>query len=210
MAKFSVSDLNVWYDEFNARYFNNELKRCPIYINKAKRCLGIFTTKQDWFGVSVCIKISNYLDRPIKDVQNTLIHEMVHQWQWIKFRKCDHGTTFKNKAYEINKDGWNIQRCNSTDGCEVNNVNPNKIYNVCIFKKHNTFCKAVLASNKVDNFKKWIPTINGVTEVYFGFSRDKRLAKYTCSRTRLTWYSISEEEFNALTTRLAPLAKNVA
>lgn len=207
---FTITDLENWYDEFNAKYFNNELKRCPIHINKTKRALGQFDRRSDWFGTRCFIKISNYFDRPMKDIQNTLIHEMIHQWQWVKYHKCDHGTTFKNKASEINKDGWNIQRCNYTDGCEVNNVNPNKIYNVCIFKKHNKFCKAVLASNKVDNFKRWIPTISGVTDVYFGFSKDKRLANYTCSRTRLTWYSISEEEYNALTKRLAPITTKVA
>lgn len=210
MATFTVSELQMWYNEFNAKYFNNVLKPCPIHINNTKRSLGQFCRKTDWFGTRCFIKISNYLDRPIKDIQNTLIHEMVHQWQWMTYAKCDHGTTFKKKAQEINKDGWNIARCNSTEGCEVNNVNPNKIYNVCIFKNQNNYCKAVLASNKVDEFKRWIPTIKGVTDVYFGFSKDSKLAKFTCSRRRLSWYGISKQEFEFLTTKLTPLVKKVA
>ena len=207
---FTITDLEKWYDEFNARYFNNELKRCPIYINKTKRALGQFGRKRDWFEMRCFIKISNYFDRPMKDVQNTLIHEMIHQWQWVKYGVCDHGTTFKNKAMEINKDGWNIARCNSTEGCGITKANANKIYNVCIFKDNGKFCKSVLASNKVDSFKTWIPTISGVSGVYFGLSRDQRLARYTCSRTRLSWYEISEEEYNALTKRLAPITTKVA
>ena len=163
MATFTISDLCKWYDEFNAKYFDNELTRCTIQINKTKRALGQFCRKNDWYSTRCFIRISNYLDRPIKDVQNTLIHEMIHQWQWVNFYHCDHGTTFKQKAREINKDGWNIARCNSTEGCEVNNIHSNKIYNVCIFKKDGRFCKSVLASNKVDSFKRWIPTINGTS-----------------------------------------------
>lgn len=207
---FTITDLEKWYDEFNARYFNNELKRCPIYINKTKRALGQFGRKRDWFEMRCFIKISNYFDRPMKDVQNTLIHEMIHQWQWVTFGVCDHGDTFKQKAQEINKQGWNIARCNSTEGCGVTKANANKIYNVCIFKDNGKFCKSVLASNKVDSFKTWIPTISGVSGVYFGLSRDPRLARYTCSRTRLSWYEISEEEYNALTKRLAPITTKVA
>ena len=210
MATFTTKDLNEWYVKFNYLYFGGELKQCPIYISKTKRALGQFCRKNDWYGITMFIKISNYLDRPTKDVQNTLIHEMIHQWQWVKYGVCDHGTTFKNKAREINKDGWNIARCNSTVGCEVNNANPNKIYNVCIFKKDGMFCKSVIASNKVDSFKRWIPTISGISEIHFGFSRDTKLAKYTCSRSRLTWYQISEEEFTFLTTKLTPLIKKVA
>lgn len=207
---FTITDLEKWYDEFNARYFNNELKRCPIYINKTKRALGQFGRKRDWLEMRCFIKISNYFDRPMKDVQNTLIHEMIHQWQWVTFGVCDHGDTFKQKAQEINKQGWNIARCNSTEGCGVTKANANKIYNVCIFKDNGKFCKSVLASNKVDSFKTWIPTISGVSGVYFGLSKDPRLASYTCSRTRLSWYEISEEEYNALTKRLAPITTKVA
>lgn len=193
---FTTSELNNWYDRFNAKYFNNELNRCPIYINKTKRALGQFKANR-WYN-SCEILISNYLDRPIKDVQNTLLHEMVHQWQWVNYGHCDHKYTFKMKAQEINKDGWYISRCNSTDGCIANYVAPNKTYQICIFKRGTMFCKSVLASNRVDYFKGWIPTIDGITDIHFGVTTDPSFDKLVASRKRLTWYTMSEDEYNSL------------
>mgnify|MGYP003417961761 CR=1 FL=1 len=210
MATFSIKDLKEWYNEFNARYFNNELTRCEIILSKTKRALGQFCVDNSYWTPKQTIKISVYLDRPIKEVQNTLIHEMIHQWQYEEFGKSDHGKTFKDKAMEINKDGWNIARCNSTEGCVANNINPNKVYNVCIFKKDGRYGKAVIASTNVDTFKKWMPLIKGISEIYFGYSKDKNLGNYTCSRKKLTWKWIEENEFNFLTTKLTPLVRKVA
>lgn len=210
MTTFSVKDLKEWYNAFNARYFNNELICCEIVLSKTKHALGQFCVDNSYWIPKQSIKISVYLDRPIKEVQNTLIHEMIHQWQYMEFGKCDHGKSFKDKAAEINADGWNIARCNSTKGCVANNINPNKVYNVCIFKKDGRYGKAVIASTNVDTFKKWMPTIKGISDIYFGYSKDKKLANYTCSRKRLTWKWIEENEFNFLTTKLTPLVKKVA
>ena len=38
----------------------------------------------------------------------TLLHEMIHIWQYIIGYKGGHGTSFKKKANEINKFGWGI------------------------------------------------------------------------------------------------------
>ena len=32
---------------------------------------------------------------------HTLLHEMVHLWQWASGGKVDHGTTFRTKAKEV-------------------------------------------------------------------------------------------------------------
>lgn len=205
MATFSVEDLKGWYVKYNYLYFKGQLKQCPIYINHTKRVLGQFCIKRDWYGIiRYYIQISNFLDRPIRDVQNTLIHEMIHQWQWENFQKCDHGYTFKQKAKEINAEGgWDIARCNSTEGCTANYVRPNKVFQICIFKRNDRFCQSVLASNKVDYFKQWVPDISGISDLHFGTSTDSKLDKYTCSRTRLSWRWIEEEEFNQIKSRIA-------
>lgn len=204
MATFTTKDLNEWYVKFNYLYFGGKLKQCPIYINHTKRALGQFCRKRDWYGTRCFIKISNYLDRPIRDVQNTLIHEMIHQFQWETFGVCDHGYTFKQKAREINAEGgWDIARCNSTEGCTANYVRPNKTYQICIFKRNGRFCQSVLASNKVDYFKRWVPDINGISDLHFGTSTDSKLDKYTCSRTRLSWRWIEEDEFNQIKSKIA-------
>lgn len=208
MATFTVEDLKGWYVKYNYLYFKGQLKQCPIYINHTKRALGLFHVVNRWTD-ECYIKISNYLDRPIRDVQNTLIHEMIHQWQWVNYGRCDHGYTFKQKAKEINKDGWCIKRTNSTEGCFANYVAPNKVYQICVFKRNGKYCKSVLASNKVDYFKTWVPSIEGISGLYFGTSTDPSFDKYTCSRTRLTWHCITEDEYNTLVAKITRLASAV-
>lgn len=204
MATFSAEDLKGWYAKYNYLYFKGQLKQCPIYINHTKRALGQFCRDCDGYGIRYYIKISNFLDRPIRDVQNTLIHEMIHQWQWENFQKCDHGDTFKQKAKEINTEGgWNVARCNSTEGCAANYVRPNKVFQICIFKRNGRFCQSVLASNRVDYFKRWVPDVDGISDLHFGTSTDSKLNEYTCSRKKLSWQWIEEEEFNQIKSRIA-------
>ena len=117
---------------------------------------------------------------------------------------CDHGTTFKNKAREINAEGgWNVARCNSTEGCAANYVRPNKVFQICIFKRNGRFCQSVLASNRVDYFKRWVPDVDGISDLHFGTSTDSKLNEYTCSRKKLSWQWIEEEEFNQIKSRIA-------
>jgi predicted SprT family Zn-dependent metalloprotease len=38
---------------------------------------------------------------PWADVEETLLHEMVHQWQAESGRRVDHGREFRRKAREV-------------------------------------------------------------------------------------------------------------
>ena len=57
---FSVKYLKEWYNEFNARYFNNELTRCEIVLSKTKRALGQFCVDNTYWTPKQTIKISVY------------------------------------------------------------------------------------------------------------------------------------------------------
>ena len=82
-----------------------------------------FSNATSFLGQYCCtkdqIKMSTHYDLAERQLQNTFIHEMIHQWQWHTFYKVDHGETFKRKAFLINRDGWNIQRCSSINGVGV-------------------------------------------------------------------------------------------
>lgn len=117
-----------WIEEnyiiFNHEYFNDLLPPIGVGrmhiqlldINKQVSYIGIASwrpTSPDG-DVNICnreykIKINNYFsDLYEVEFQNVLLHEMIHIWQYIIGYKGGHGTSFKKKANEINKFGWDI------------------------------------------------------------------------------------------------------
>lgn len=89
------SNLQLAYDYFNETLFDNELTPCMITLHgRNQRCMGYFHAEQ-WQGKdeTACHEIALtpfHLDRPLKDVFGTLVHEMAHLWQQ------DHGKPSRN------------------------------------------------------------------------------------------------------------------
>lgn len=107
------------YITFNHKYFNDLLP--PIGVGRMHIQLLPVNKKVCYLGCAgyhngnnildrdYYIKINNYYSQIYEvEWQNVLLHEMVHIWQYIMGYKGGHVTSFKNKAKEINKDGWDI------------------------------------------------------------------------------------------------------
>lgn len=105
----TTTELRMWFKEFNAEYFDNKLSMPTLQIKKCKSYLGICYPSRK------IITISNFYSRSRHDFRETLIHEMIHLYNYnYDSRYIGHGTPFKSKAREINyKGGWNISRCSN-------------------------------------------------------------------------------------------------
>lgn len=125
--KLTLDYLYRKYDEFNAEYFDGKLPGCTIKLMRSRTLLG------QWKGRERCLRISTYCERDEAGFCNTLIHEMIHQWQWEIFRNVNHGQTFKMKAAEINRYGWDVKRCGGM--CE-NTVGPLETRTVIFYTYH--------------------------------------------------------------------------
>lgn len=124
------------FSKYNNLYFNNELKTPIFELFRSKTTLGQFCVENSHyvrFGgtPTIKIRISSYYKREEKDFDNTIIHEMIHQWIHQNGIKdtSSHGKYWLCVAKRINKDGWDIQP-RSTAHYEVKNGG-NKEY--CIF-----------------------------------------------------------------------------
>ena len=107
MATISTMTLKGWFNEFNAEYFDNKLSMPTLQVKTCKSYLG------KCYPSRRLIIISNFYDRPAHDIRQTLIHEMIHLYNWYFDSKyIGHGIPFKRKAREINNKGnWGIARC---------------------------------------------------------------------------------------------------
>lgn len=119
------------YDFWNDRYFGNELEKPVITIqpDAKNKATGWFVCGEVWREDgeekgAVEINISaQFLNRPIEDVAETMLHEMVHQYAYVNnMQDCSRGGAYHNKLFKklaenhgltVGKDsriGWAITR----------------------------------------------------------------------------------------------------
>jgi hypothetical protein len=95
--------LETLYHQFNQKHFGGTLGEIPIRLSgRMRRRLG---------ELSVDIRTGRPLELSLSrqhiarhswaEVEHTLLHEMVHQWQAETGLRIDHGRTFRRKAREV-------------------------------------------------------------------------------------------------------------
>lgn len=105
--KLSIEWIENYYAMFNAQYFENKLPKCIDFqiVNKKVNYLGKATNK---FPDPFLITLNGYYKLLELEWCNTLLHEMIHIWQFVTLENSGHGKSFKDKAKEINIYGWDI------------------------------------------------------------------------------------------------------
>ncbi len=97
--------LNKIFDLLNETFFENELSRPTITIQSTPKAYGHFSLREDtWIsklGGTHEINIgAGTLARPVEEVAATLLHEMVHYWNYQNgIQDCSRGNTYHNKRF---------------------------------------------------------------------------------------------------------------
>lgn len=128
------------YNEFNALMFNNELPNDLTFkISKSKNTWGFASFKYDYPNSTIkptSITISNYYDSPEHVKKNTLIHEMIHIYDYVlnphhfirNGRRVSghtynaHGWWFQEQCDRIRKYGYNIDTKVTADELKVSSL----------------------------------------------------------------------------------------
>ena len=99
--------LNKVFDLLNAEFFESELSRPTITIQSTPKAYGHFSLREDtWvskLGGTHEINIgAGTLSRNIEDVCATLLHEMVHYYNYVQgIQDCSRGGTYHNKKFKV-------------------------------------------------------------------------------------------------------------
>ena len=99
--------LNKILDLLNAEYFESTLSRPTITIQSTPRAYGHFTLNDDtWvstIGGTHEINIgAGTLARNIEDICATLLHEMVHYYNYVNgIQDCSRGNMYHNKRFKV-------------------------------------------------------------------------------------------------------------
>ena len=98
--------LNKIFDLLNEEFFESALSRPTITIQSTPKAYGHFSLREDtWvskLGGTHEINIgAGTLARPIEEVAATLLHEMVHYWNYEQgIQDCSRGNTYHNRRFK--------------------------------------------------------------------------------------------------------------
>lgn len=98
--------LNRIFDLLNETFFESELSRPTITIQSTPKAYGHFSLRDDtWIsknGTTHEINIgAGTLSRPIENVTATLLHEMVHYWNYQNgIQDTSRGGTYHNRRFK--------------------------------------------------------------------------------------------------------------
>jgi hypothetical protein len=95
------------WEWFNQELFGGKLKPCKLTFSRHRGSVGFFTPRRWKKGDQEIHEIALNpagLSRPLEEVMSTLVHEMVHQWQFdygTPPRKAYHDQEWADKMKEI-------------------------------------------------------------------------------------------------------------
>jgi SprT-like family len=95
--------LETLHRELNLRYFGGALGNVPIRLSGRMRTrLGeLAVDLKSGRPTEIGLSRRHLTRHPWAEVEETMLHEMVHQWQAESGLRVDHGPTFRKKAREV-------------------------------------------------------------------------------------------------------------
>jgi hypothetical protein len=99
----TAARLTEWHARYNAEHFGGELRSIEVRVSRRMRArLGHYmaaTSAGD--PPEIAISRRHLRRHGWEEALQTLLHEMVHQWQDEQRVPIDHGATFRRKAREV-------------------------------------------------------------------------------------------------------------
>jgi hypothetical protein len=97
-----AANLVEWHGKLNMDRFDGALTTPPIRVSRRMRSrLGHYSSARDGETGEIAISRRHIRRHGFAQAVQTLLHEMVHQWQDENGIAVDHGAAFKRKAREV-------------------------------------------------------------------------------------------------------------
>ena len=94
-----VRRLAALHDQLNARHFDGGLARIPFRVSRRMRTrLGELMLDAADRPIEIAISYRHVHRDGWDEAEQTLLHEMIHQWQAENGQPVDHGAIFRKKA----------------------------------------------------------------------------------------------------------------
>lgn len=198
------------FNEFNRLCFKGELPDVPIRLSNARTFLGqlAYKKRRTWTGkieyYDYVLKISTRVDMPEREVEDTILHEMIHYYIKVNNIKdsSTHGRVFRQIMNSINsRFGRNITvsyKLSEDQKKQAVDKRPKwHVLAIARFNDGRTGIKILPKyQDRIENFKQKVFLIPGVSSVEFFFTHDPFYNRYPVS-SAIKLHIISEDELNA-------------
>lgn len=185
------------FNKFNKEYFGERLPTPIIYINQSRKALGLCSYKLNKLNGTVThtIKISNFYDRPMHDIEQTLIHEMIHLYFHSKgMYHVKHGREFQDMARTFDKYGYDIHTTSKVEK-KTNDTIPLRF----LVKFHNPTDGMIwLCCLSTSKLAKWVVSMGrrGFKDIEYFKSTSALFGDYKVCQTKLSGKVFSPNAFN--------------
>jgi len=176
------------FKEFNDLIFEGKLSTPPIRVSCARKTLGKirYTKRSSLFGrehySDIQLLISNYFDLDEKELEDTIIHEMIHYYIVSNniHDTSSHGTIFKEMMSSINsRFGRHITISHKLKNEERDEKVDSRPKLVCISTfKDGRRGVTVASQTRLNMLMRTIPHINNIVECKWYISRDPFYCKF--------------------------------
>lgn len=191
--KFTVDRMQELYDEYNEKYFNNELPDIPLKTNRSRRTGGTVLAYKNKATGDIRIEhltISNFFEKDEEALKKIMLHEMIHVYFLNKGIIEGHGARFERMRKELSeKSGIDIPRTEDVSAYGVSDDIKSKMLDLLIYKRgddHSVylFKKDAIGDNLEDfvRGRKFMFNAYPDIEIYGVQSDDRRLLKYPVKR----------------------------
>ncbi len=207
-----TSNIPLIFDRFNSLIFGGELKPVPIVPSRARTFLAAmkFERKRNLFGKvaysNVRMVVSGQIQtlKTEKEVEDVIIHEMIHYYILSKGLKDDapHGKIFRRMMEDINqKFGRNItvsHKLAKEEAAKRQDERRNRIrkHIFCIVRfRDGQLAIIVVAETRLADFIRAIRRMPNVKDSEWYVSTDTFFNRYPHSKT-LKFYVITQAELD--------------
>ena len=190
----TVEYLEERFDTFNGMCFEGALPRIPIRLSNARSFVGRLQYRpvRDWLGRIVrredfVLRISTRFDLPEAEIEDTLIHEMIHYWIALEGIRdtSTHGKAFRAKMKEINgRHGRHLTISHKSTPEELDRDTCIRNHHVCVSRLADGRTAVTVAAStcvpRIRRMLRWSPTVR--SGVWF-VSRDPWFNRFPRCRT---------------------------
>ena len=169
----TVEYLEERFDTFNRMCFEGALPQIPIKLSNARSFVGRLQYRpvRDWLGRIVrredfVLRISQRFDLPEAEIEDTLIHEMIHYWIALEGLRdtSTHGELFRAKMKEINgRHGRHLTISHRSTPEELDRDTSIRSHHVCVSRLADGRTAVTVAAStcvpRIRRMLRWSPTV---------------------------------------------------
>lgn len=208
----TLDHIKTRFDHFNRLCFNGELPAISMRMSDSLSSLGTFVHPRVRRGVAArrasdChMRISRRLDMPEEDIDDIVVHEMIHYYIWWKgiADTSVHGKVFRQMADGINRrHGLHITvRRDVRDSLETDTRE--KHHYICVTEwDTGQRCITVCARTCIFEIHEAFSRSSRVRRLAWYWSSHPWFNRFGCVRTP-KGFALSEEDFNRYVASATP------